>query len=149
MTKNLKEIFKPKSKDQILYSLNHTDFKCYNLQSFFTLINSNYILEIQEICKRLNVNPKDMHIFRPFGIYDVILNDAFKEHIVIDNTIKLREYQQPVYYIFEFIEKLKLIRYGKKDDRFFNYSPYYIFDKQILRYLITELYISKPQYFNV
>ena len=128
INETLHKVLLPKPKEEVKNILLNTKIPSFQLNLFFDLIEKQKGDLLKIICNRINVDPKDMRIFKPPDFIKTALNNAFEltDDNGYDEITYRGDYGDMVTIQFEYSYKLKLIMFGSYKDRYaYNYYAFY------------------------
>jgi len=140
----LKDIFKPKSKEEILKAIENISIASYELLSFFSLLHGDDKIGILKgICKTLKISPTEMLISRVST--DLFIQDLFEKALKNDKDLECLGRSEPNADDYCFSRKYKIIKFGK-----FSGFNYYVFPRKLdvkqLQKFIKELIFNRFNY---
>jgi len=144
----INNIFKPKSKEEILHILSNYKINSYNLESFFKLIpnKEEEIKMLKSICKKLDISPNDMEVSMVNDFLRKLLNNYFDKaswkdpgEIIRINSGPFKnpwndelQYTKPYFYSI----KYKLIKFDAHSPSMYSY---FAFPKKDITKIILQL----------
>jgi hypothetical protein len=119
MNESVKNVLKPKNREDLMSTLKDYKMGSFNLNSFFSLIDYNEAKILRDVCKEIKVNPKDMEIAQLRAGVKSILERAFLRYESDEVDHIETAFNRKVY---EYSYKYKIIRFGFDGD--FHYYAY-------------------------